>query len=270
MTGPLSGRKICDCGHGASRHTKAPGTDRRPRRSCSGRNPEIRDGDTYLVTCRCFKNQAEVHAGTGELPPQARAQRQTIVIRPQANVGVVLHHDGSVRFQLLGEGDLPAPAHAVEPFDLVTDKTWNVAIAGLSSIRDAFAKADQLDDAHDALQAMLDIHHCAHKTTTTKSGVDVCTREHCPSAKAEAVIIDDYETAPKTGPPRTQQVLASDHGCGDENCDDTRSICPGCRKHLTIDLTGARPRWPLHTEKTGKRRCDAAQRNVAEVMPYGK
>lgn len=68
--------------------------------------------------------------------------------------------------------------------------------------------------------------------------------------------------------------LVSDHGCGLTDCDDPRSVCPGCCRHMHLDLaTGPRPRWPLHSDKPGdepgRKRCPASQRFVAEVPALG-
>lgn len=134
-----------------------------------------------------------------------RSPRPSIVIRPKGTVGVILHRDGSVRFHLLGKGEMPAPDHAFEPFDLVTDKTWNMAAAGLSSIREAFEAKDKLEATLDVLQQFVEGNECYHdEQGQTKSGVSVCLKEGCKCAAADALLVEDYETARK--PKRTRKT----------------------------------------------------------------
>ena len=55
----------------------------------------------------------------------------------------------------------------------------------------------------------------------------------------------------------------------DADCHDPRALCPACLKHMNLDLaTGPRPRWPLHSDRSGKSRCRLAETFVSEAPPF--
>lgn len=121
--------------------------------------------------------------------------RPTLVIEGGKNLGVVLHRDGRVRFQVLGPDPQPVPSHVVEDFDMVADRSWSLAVAGLDSIREAFDAKDQLEDAKSLVERLSEGRECYHDQAVTASGVAVCVDEKCVYAEADKLLVDDYATA---------------------------------------------------------------------------
>jgi hypothetical protein len=141
--------------------------------------------------------------------------RPSIVIRKNGNVGIVLHKDGSVRFQRLGPYPQPLPDHAIEEFDMVTDKTWSIAASGLSRIFEWQRKSeDVLPEALELLEKLMERTRwmCEHTTYETDSGLLVCKHKGCDVQRASKLLVEDYDTAkfPEGKNPRARQLERSE------------------------------------------------------------
>lgn len=143
-----------------------------------------------------------------------KSTRPSLVVYPGKNVGIVLHRDGRVRFQMLGSDPQPAPKFEVdEAYDFVADKSWNRAIAGLDGIHEAFDAKDKLDDAIAVLEDIVEsasLRHCPsdHKAGVTKGDVEVCLEKDCLNARIDSFTVPDYESArkPKRSPKPKQST----------------------------------------------------------------
>lgn len=122
---------------------------------------------------------------------------RVLYVLPKGNIGVLLFMDGTVGFHPLGS-TTDVSYQFESGFDLKANKNWYHASAGLDSIHEAFEAVDKLDDALGVLEEFLERDYCSHDTFETESGEEVCLDPDCRVARAEALLVEDYETARRT------------------------------------------------------------------------